>query len=64
MTGERFGELIVLRRASTSSHGNKRYLCKCSCGAQTVARGSELRNGKKRQCRDAAAHTTIANRKA
>lgn len=46
--GDRFSRLVVVEQLP-SGH-RRRYLCRCDCGATTVAEGSKLRNGEKRSC--------------
>jgi hypothetical protein len=54
MAGQRFGFLVVLRRASSikTKRGNSRatWVCRCDCGKEFVARGDNLRNGKQKSC--------------
>lgn len=54
MTGLRFGKLVVLHRADDhiDPKGNRvvRWLCKCDCGAERIARGKDLRLGAAVSC--------------
>ncbi len=51
ITGHRFGRLTVISRApSVQGCTNVRWICKCVCGGETVARGSSLRNGSVQSC--------------
>lgn len=43
--GTRFGRLRVVSMPRVGQ-----YVCRCDCGAGVVARGSELRSGKRRSC--------------
>lgn len=43
--GRYFGELEALEYA-----GNKKWLCKCSCGKYTIVMGTNLRNGSSTSC--------------
>ena len=45
--GRRYGKLKVLKRASNSSTGNTRWLCKCDCGNERVIESCNLKNGTK-----------------
>jgi len=45
MTGETFGWLTVLKRIGPNQHGQIQYFCRCKCGAEKVALGSQLRRG-------------------
>ena len=49
--GARFGQLVYQVKAKTTTSGNKRGLLKCACGAQTIARHSDLASGKVASCR-------------
>jgi len=52
-TGKVFGRLTVLARAESIKHQNgsaAAWLCKCSCGNQTIKRGNLLRRGTSRSC--------------
>jgi hypothetical protein len=44
ITGQRFGKLIVIRRAENDKQGQSRWLCRCDCGRPTKVRGYCLRN--------------------
>nr|WP_072537091.1 AP2 domain-containing protein [Anaerococcus mediterraneensis] len=46
--GKTFGELKVLKRASST--GESMYLCRCSCGKEVEVRGVELLDGKIVSC--------------
>lgn len=51
MTGRRFGHLLVIAPAGTSSSRQALWRCLClQCGSQHVAVGQRLRNGKTRSC--------------
>ena len=47
--GTRFGELTVVREAERAGH-NRRFLCRCSCGAETIAYMGNLRAGRTVSC--------------
>ena len=65
LTGQKFGEWLVLRRAEPFSYKVKkkernrrrihflvlRYLCRCSCGREATVIGNSLRSGKSTRCR-------------
>ncbi len=51
LTGQRFGEWLVLERAGKASSGNHKWLCKCSCGNIKEVDGNTLRSGKSTKCR-------------
>lgn len=46
LTGMQFEYLTVLKRIDHTS----KWLCRCSCGTETVARSFDLLNGKKKSC--------------
>ena len=55
LTGQRFGSLTVMGRAGTyqsltNKHVIPTWLCKCDCGAITVALGNNLRSGMTTSC--------------
>lgn len=53
LTGKTFGRLMVLGRAPRQEYSTRtgaRWLCRCSCGRQTVAYSEHLRNGVTRSC--------------
>ena len=53
LTGQRFGKLTVIERASKPEgvKGTAIYwLCKCDCGNEKIIRGSNLRNGMTQSC--------------
>lgn len=54
ITGERFGRLVVLKRApdhvQASGRHRVRWLCQCDCGNQTVANGDTLKAGGQVSC--------------
>ena len=50
LTGERFGELLVVKEAGTLPGGIVLYECLCSCGKTTIVRGNNLKSGNTRSC--------------
>lgn len=52
LTGQRFSELTVIARAGSSIYPSRiaKWLCRCSCGKETVVYGTVLRNGQTRSC--------------
>jgi hypothetical protein len=49
LSGQVFGRLTVLDQADSDRAG-ARWRCMCTCGAETVARGLHLRNGRIASC--------------
>lgn len=49
LTGERFGKLLVLRRAD-SRNGRTRWLCRCDCGNEKEVAAQALKSGKTKSC--------------
>lgn len=51
LTGKRFGEWTVIKRADdqTKSNGAK-WWCRCSCGKEKIVWGKYLRNGTSKSC--------------
>lgn len=50
MTGQRFGQWLVMSRAENTASGSARWLCKCSCGKEQVVSGDTLRLGTSKSC--------------
>ncbi len=50
LTGRQFGELTVLRRAENDKSGRVTWLCRCSCGNETVVQALRLKSGHTRSC--------------
>jgi len=50
MIGKVFGRLAVLGIAVHPDKKNKRYLCVCECGKETVVLGYKLRGGQTKSC--------------
>ncbi len=50
LTGRRFGELTVLHRVENDAAGRVCWLCRCSCGRETVVRAMHLKSGRTRSC--------------
>ena len=50
LTGRQFGELTVLKRLENDKNGFSLWLCRCSCGAEYVAKGTHLVTGKRTRC--------------
>src|SRR5260370_38590721 len=48
--GSRFERLVIVEIASSDSRGQRRYLCQCDCGGQTMAFGYDLKMGKVKSC--------------
>lgn len=49
-TGNRFGKLLVLKRAESGKDGRARWLCRCDCGNEAIVRGNNLRRGNTQSC--------------
>ena len=50
LTGETFGELLVISKAKEQNFDRIGWFCKCSCGNTKVVRGSDLKNGHTGSC--------------
>lgn len=48
--GNKYGELVVVRRAENDSKGAARWFCNCTCGKTRIARGTDLRAGNAKHC--------------
>ena len=52
LTGQRFGVLVVLRRATPNpKRREQRWVCLCSCGSEKVCSHNNLRSNKNISCR-------------
>jgi hypothetical protein len=51
MSGERFGEWEVIAFSHIDKSYKKLFVCRCSCGAETLVRYDKLKSGKSRQCK-------------
>lgn len=50
LTGRQFGELTAIRRVENDGYGRVCWLCRCSCGKETVVRALQLKSGRTRSC--------------
>jgi hypothetical protein len=50
LTGHVYGRLTVISRELNSPVGKTRWLCKCSCGTETVVVGNHMRTGNTKSC--------------
>ena len=50
LTGEKFGEWVVLKRVENDGGRNSRWLCRCSCGNERVVYGTTLIKNKTKSC--------------
>lgn len=50
LTGQRFGRLIVLRRAQGGVTRHAKWHCLCDCGRETISFGQCLRSGESSSC--------------
>lgn len=50
MIGNRFGFLTVLSEAGTDRYRQKKYLCKCDCGMETLVLSGNLKKGNSTSC--------------
>lgn len=50
LTGQRFGKLVVLRRAENGRRGESQWYCKCDCGGEKIATNHALTSGKTTTC--------------
>lgn len=51
LTGQRYGNLIVIRISENEPCKKKKWLCKCDCGANVIVSGSNLRSGHTKHCK-------------
>lgn len=50
LTGQRFGRLVVVRRAENAKCGRVRWECRCDCGNSTTIQGAHLLSGHTKSC--------------
>lgn len=50
ITGQTFGRLTAIRPLYSKPQNGIFWLCRCSCGKETIAAGAKLRNGHKISC--------------
>ena len=51
LTGQKFGKLLVLKRASENTNSNKpQWICRCDCGNIKIIRGESLKKGATQSC--------------
>ena len=51
ISGKRFGKLVALYPVDKRNRNETvHWLCKCDCGNETIADGSQLRNGNRKSC--------------
>lgn len=48
--GERFGKLVVVRKAGLSKHSDRLWLCRCECGVEIEFTTHRLRKGSAKSC--------------
>jgi len=50
LTGQVFGRWTVMEDAGSDKHGNREWLCHCSCDTERTVTGARLRNGTSKSC--------------
>lgn len=50
LSTQRFGRLVVVRRAEEDRKGRPQWICKCDCGEETLVTSNHLRTGGTRSC--------------
>jgi hypothetical protein len=50
LSGLRFGRLEALFPAADRGNGGLKWVCRCDCGGETVARAKDLNHGNTRSC--------------
>lgn len=50
LSGQTFGRLTVLHRVENKQYGKTIFLCKCSCGKESVVNSPQLKNGSTQSC--------------
>jgi hypothetical protein len=50
LTGQKFNRLTVIEQRGFSPHGKSKWLCRCECGREIVANGSDLKSQQQKSC--------------
>jgi hypothetical protein len=50
LTGKVYGRLTVISESHTESGSNRRWLCKCECGNETIVFGQNIKRGLTTSC--------------
>lgn len=50
LTGKKFGRLVVLKRAGSTAKKKATWFCRCDCGNEIIAIGSNLSSGNTTSC--------------
>lgn len=50
MKGQKYGRLMVIKRAENNKYGDAMWECRCECGAVIVTAGYRIRSGKAKSC--------------
>lgn len=50
LTGQRFGNLLVLHRMENNKHGKVMFLCRCDCGREKIVASKHLQSGDTKSC--------------
>ena len=50
METQRFGRLTVIALHSRDRNYNKRWICRCDCGTETIVLGDKLKSGNTKSC--------------
>lgn len=50
LTGKLIGKWIVLEQTTNNRHNQRRWLCRCDCGAVKPVLGRDLRSGQSKSC--------------
>lgn len=50
LIGQKFSMLSVVSRSTNGKFGNSRWVCKCTCGRETIVDSHNLRRGTTRSC--------------
>lgn len=57
LTGQRFGQWLVLERAIGGRGRGLQWICRCDCGAEAIVFSNNLRTGKSHRCKTCASRS-------
>lgn len=50
LIGQRFARLLVIAKGPNNKYGQRRWICKCDCGGESLSTTGSLRSGTAKSC--------------